>query len=49
MRTAMAALASLHGDIADGQGVLDLLEIHLLWPLDTDCDLHVKLGLVDPQ
>jgi nucleoside-diphosphate-sugar epimerase len=43
------ALNGLHGDIADGQEVLDLLEIHLLWPLDTDCDLHIELGLVDPQ
>ena len=28
------ALNGLHCDIADGQGVLDLFEIHLLWPLD---------------
>jgi hypothetical protein len=25
------------------------IEIHLLWPLDTDRDLHIKLGLIDLQ
>src|SRR4029077_5376793 len=43
------ALNGLHCDIADRQGVLDLFEVHLLWPLDTDRDLHIKLGLIDLQ
>src|SRR5215212_8956997 len=44
-----AALDGLHGDVADGQGALDLFEINPLWPLDTDRHLHIQLGLVDLQ
>lgn len=44
-----AALDAFDGDVADGQGLFDLVEVELIRALDADGDFDVELGLVDLQ
>src|SRR5438309_75730 len=49
VRNVEAALDGLYRDVADGLGLLDLVEVYTLRPLHPDRDLDIELGLVDLQ